>query len=125
MIHSRSCRSDRLISVLVPALQLLHHLFYGPAYQPGAEIPAYADLPHVLMHSGAISTAPAFNALDHTYIVTMARLGYADVPEWLGRERVRIVDDIAGKSFLNTVLSCCRTPIYTRNSCFQSLRESF
>lgn len=84
--------------MLVPGLQILHHLFYGPALQSGAEIPQYADLPHILMHSGTASGVPASNALDHTYIVTMARLGYADVPEWLGRERIRIVDDIAGES---------------------------
>jgi len=89
------CDHDALIRVLVPGLHILHHLFYGPALQSGADIPQYADLPHILMHSGTASGAPAFNALDHTYIVTMARLGYADAPEWLGRERIRVVDDVA------------------------------
>lgn len=71
----------------------MHHLLYGLTSQPGVEIPAHADLSHILTTAG---NAPAFHALDHTYIVTMARLGYADVPEWLGRDRVKIIDDVAG-----------------------------
>lgn len=94
-------------------------MFYNPAFQSGAEVPAYADLPHVLTHSGTISSAPAFNALDHTYIVTMARLGYADVPDWLGRDRVRIVDDVAGEP-INIFRSG-----KSLNFRFQSSRESF
>lgn len=80
--------------MLVAGLQLLHHLLYWPTSQPGVEVPAHADLSHILTTAG---TEQTFHALDHTYIVTMARLGYADVPEWFGRDRVKIVDDVAGE----------------------------
>jgi hypothetical protein len=53
-----------------------------------------ADLPHILQQATSL---PAYNGLDHTFIVTMTRLGYADVPEWLGAERVMLIDDVAGK----------------------------
>ena len=40
---------------------------------------------------------PAFSGLDHIYIVTMTRIGYADMPPWLGINRLRVIDDVAGK----------------------------
>lgn len=82
----------RLIKVLVPALCLIHHLFYG--MEVDSQPSLSADLPHILQQAASL---PAYNGLDHTFIVTMTRLGYADVPEWLGVERVMLVDDIAGK----------------------------
>lgn len=93
-----------LIDSLVPALQLLHHCFYyardpeqsSPNGIP-LENPWFTDLPQVLQN---VSAYPAFSALDHTFIVTMARIGYADVPEWFGRAKVRVIDDVAGESEL-------------------------
>ncbi len=50
---------------------------------------------------------PAFNGIDHLYIVTMARLGYADVPDWLGHQRVVLVEDIQGAGRL-LLSGCCK-----------------
>ncbi|KAF9521006.1 hypothetical protein BS47DRAFT_1335108 [Hydnum rufescens UP504] len=81
---------DALIKVLVPALCLIHHLFYG--MEVNSQPSLSADLPHILQQAASL---PAYNGLDHTFIVTMTRLGYADVPEWLGAERVMLIDDVA------------------------------
>jgi len=88
------CVAPRLIKVLVPALCLMHHLFYG--MEANSQPSVSAELPHILQQAASLPV-PAYNGLDHTFIVTMTRLGYADVPEWLGVERVMLVDDIAGE----------------------------
>lgn len=91
-MHLNSLVVFRTIDVLVPALYLIHHLFYGT--DSNSQPSLSADLPHILQQAASV---PKYNGLDHIFIVTMTRLGYADVPEWLGVERVMLVDDIAGE----------------------------
>ncbi|KAF8313108.1 hypothetical protein DL93DRAFT_2168045 [Clavulina sp. PMI_390] len=89
---------DRVITTLIAAIQLLHRWLYVPATVPGEELPRHADLSYLLRTIGEhVGTAQpeAFHALDHTFIVSMARLGYADFPDWLGQERIKALDDIA------------------------------
>ncbi|KAF8326559.1 uncharacterized protein EI90DRAFT_3069670 [Cantharellus anzutake] len=79
---------DALINILIPSLNLFHYLFYGIEFDSHS---LAVDLRNVLLQA---SILPPFNGIDHLYIVTMARLGYADVPDWLGPQRILVVENI-------------------------------
>ena len=77
-----------MVDILIPSLNLFHYLFYGIDFDSQS---LALDLRNVIFQAAA---QPAFNGIDHLYIVTMARLGYADVPDWLGDQRVVLVEDV-------------------------------